>query len=323
MKRFLTIATLCLLSVSALAQYKWDYGLALGGANYLGDIGGLEKTRRDFVWDMHLKETNIAIGVYGRYKFSKRMSLAANFTYLQISDDDNNSTNPARRARNLNFRNNMFELGLRGELTIYYDNDVGGKGYYNPDFKLYLFGGVSGFMHNPQGQITYDPNNLFDDTWHDLREWRTEDRGLGEYEEYGQFGLALPAGIGMYFTFDKKWRIGWELSWRTTFTDYLDDISTNYGDPNLLPSDAARAFYSQSNPGLIRLINDPDAGSVFDHQFTGVENPTKRGDATNNDSYLTSQITIGRVIRGRSQFYRAKYSWLKNRTGARKSRAKF
>ena len=105
----------------------------------------------------------------------------------------------------------------------------------------------------------------------------------------------------------------------------MDDISTVYGDPDIIRQnggDVAVAFYSQSNAALIQEINDPDSGSVQDHQWAG-DTPTKRGDPTNNDSFLTSQFTIGKVIRGRSQFYRAKYSWLKNRTGARKSRAKF
>jgi hypothetical protein len=60
MKRLLFLAAF-LMSLSTFAQYQWDYGLKVGGANYLGDIGGKELTRRDFVWDMHLKTTNIAI----------------------------------------------------------------------------------------------------------------------------------------------------------------------------------------------------------------------------------------------------------------------
>lgn len=298
------------------AQYKWDYGLSIGGANYLGDIGGKELTRRDFVWDMHLNQTNLAIGGYGRYKFSKRLSAAGNLTFLQIKDADNISTNPARRARNMNFRNRVWELGLRAELTVFYDNDVGGRGYYNPDFKLYVFGGVAAFYHKPMGQI-YVEGELRDDTWYDLRPWKTE----GQDSEYETIGVSIPAGVGLYFTFDKTWRIGWELSWRTTFTDYLDDISTTYADPTTLEPDAA-AFASQTYQALIDDINDPSSGSVFDHQYVGGFS-TKRGDPTHNDSYLTTQFTIGRVIRGRSQFYRKKYSWLKNRTGARRSRAKF
>lgn len=315
MKKLLYLAIFIFLSSSAFSQYKWDYGIKLGGANYLGDIGGKELTRRDFVWDMHMNQTNIAVGAYGRYKFSKRMSIAANLDYLQINDADSETTNPARRARNMNFRNRMFEIGLRGEMTIFYDNDVGGKGYYNPDFKLYAFGGLSLYRHNPQGQIFKEGELLYDGAWYDLRPWQTE--GV----EYGAFGVAIPAGIGLYFTFDKTWRFGWELSWRTTFTDYLDDVSTTYVDPATLDPLAAE-FASQTYQALIQEINNPASGSVNDHQYVGGF-ATKRGDPTHNDSYITSQFTIGRVIRGRSDFYKKKYSWLKNRTGSRRSRAKF
>jgi hypothetical protein len=316
MRKIFYTLILTVLTASVGAQYNFDYGLLIGGSNYLGDIGGKELTRRDFVWDMHLKQTRLALGGYARYKFSTKLAVAGNLSYLSIRDRDELSTNPARVARNLNFRNRLWELGLRAELTLYYDNDAGGRGYYSPDFKLYLFGGVAGYYHNPQGQIL-DPDVPEDKTWYDLREFRTE----GQSEEYSAIGLAIPAGLGLYFTFNKVWRVGWELSWRTTFTDYLDDISTVYADPALLPSDEARAFASQTSQIVIDGINDPSSGTVYDHQYLpGFD--TKRGDPTHNDSYFSTQISVGRVIRGRSNFYRKKYSWLKNRVG-RKSRAKF
>ena len=317
MKKLLYTLFLVAICQMSFGQYKFDYGLKIGGANYLGDIGGKELTRRDFVWDMHLNQTRLAVGGYARYKFSKRLSVAANLAHISIRDRDELSTNPARRARNLNFRNTIWELGLRGELTVFYDNDVGGRGYYNPDFKLYVFAGVAGFYHNPQGQILEsDDTALIDGTWYDLRDWKTE----GQDKAYSALGIAIPAGIGLHFTWNKVWRFGWELSWRTTFTDYLDDISTVYANPDNLPSDAARAFASQSSEDIIDEIDDPLSGTVYDHRYG--EGNTKRGEADNNDSYLTTEFTIGRVVRGRSQFYRKKYSWLKNKVG-RKSRAKF
>jgi hypothetical protein len=222
----------------------------------------------------------------------------------------------------MNFRNNIFELGVRGELTIFYDNDVGGRGYYNPDFKFYLFGGFAGFYHNPQGQIFEEGELQYGGEWFKLRPWETE--GVA----YSKFSVAIPAGIGLYFTFDKVWRIGWELSWRTTFTDYIDDISTIYVDPATLPNDQAREFYSQTYGGLVQDINDDPTldADLSVNQFIYLGDgaaPNKRGQAENNDSYLSTQFTIGRVIRGRSQFYRKKYSWLRSRTGSRRSRAKF
>jgi hypothetical protein len=41
------------------------------------------------------------------------------------------------------------------------------------------------------------------------------------------------------------------------------------------------------------------------------------------DSYISSQVVITKLIRGRSKFYKSKYSWVKNRATVRRSRAKF
>ena len=49
------------------SQYNFDYGIKLGATNYLGDIGGQEKTRRDFIMDMKLSQTRWVVGGYARY----------------------------------------------------------------------------------------------------------------------------------------------------------------------------------------------------------------------------------------------------------------
>jgi len=307
--------------MQGMAQYQWDYGIKIGASNYLGDIGGKELTRRDFVVDMHIPSTRWAAGGYVRYKFSKRLSLGVNVDHIRITDTDALTSNPARRARNMNFRNNMYEIGARAEITIWYDNDVGNRGYYNPDFKLFLFGGLAGYYSNPQGQIFNEGDLAYGGEWFDLRDWRTE----GQEKPYSAFGLAIPAGVGLYFTFNKQWRIGWEVSWRTTFTDYLDDISTTFEIPG---SDDPQAmeFVNQSYQALVDDINkeNPDMSPLSVNSFRYIPGfSTKRGDPTHNDSYLTTQVTIGKVIRGRSNFYKSKYSWLKNRAGIRRTRAKF
>lgn len=335
MKKLFLLFTLAL-ALNATAQYQWDYGIKLGAANYLGDIGGKELPRKDFIWDMHLGQTRWAGGIYGRYKFSKRLAIALNADYMQIQDADKYSTYVPRRGRNLNFRNRMFEVGARAELTVWYDNDVGNRGYYNPDFKLYVFGGVAGYYSNPQARLVYDGGNggdntdltlgdYVDNTWYTLRPLQTE--GVN----YSAFGIAIPAGIGMYLTFNKSWRVGWEMSWRTTFTDYLDDVSSSYNQPTPIDPDnydLALDLQSQTYQALITELNrDMPEGqgpmSVQDHQYQdSPSNPSIRGYNTHNDSYITTQITIGKVIRGRSKFYKSKYSWVKTRN-VKRSRAKF
>ena len=50
----------------ARSQYLWDVGIHAGGANYLGEMGGKEQTRRDFVLDLKLNQTRWTFGVFGR-----------------------------------------------------------------------------------------------------------------------------------------------------------------------------------------------------------------------------------------------------------------
>ena len=337
MNRILLVATLILSVISADAQYKWDFGVKAGGSNYLGDIGGQELTRRDFIWDMRLDDTRMNYSVFARRKMNKRWALAANADYISVWGIDANSSNPGRRARNLNFRNRIVELGGRAELTVFYDNDVGGKGYYDPDYRFFVFAGLAGFYHNPQGQIfgAVDADgNILDSSyksqWYDLRPFRTEN----QESEYEKIGLAVPVGVGMYFTFNKQFRLGWELNWRTTFSDYIDDVSGQYGDIAEIYArggEIGAGLAQQSNQNIIDLINgDPemldDPLHINNHQWqvdNDDQNQSKKGDPTHNDSYMTMAVTGSYVIRGTSTFYKAKYSWLNQRRGSRRSRAKF
>ncbi len=333
--RVLLLAAFTLLiSISSTAQYKWDVGIKIGASNYLGEIGGNELAGRDFIWDMRLDHTRMNYAVFARRKMSKRWALSFNADYVSVWGFDANSLNPARRARNLNFRNRIYELGGRGEFTIFYDNDVGGKGYYDPDFRVFVFAGLAGFYHNPQGQIfsAIDENGTilepdYKNQWYDLRELRTENQS----EEYEKIALAVPLGIGMYFTFDKKWRIGWEINWRATFTDYLDDISGNYGDIGVIGDERgeiAAALAQQSNQQIIDAINaDPETfgagGTLETHRWKDDDLDVIKGNPERNDNYITMALTGSYTFRGTSSFYKAKYSWLKQRRGSRRSRAKF
>ena len=311
-----------LASNESTAQYRFDYGLKVGASNYLGDIGGKYLPRRDFVVDMHLNSTRMSAGAYARYKVNKRLAFSANFDWIRITDRDAYTIYAPRRARNANFRNDLLEIGGRAEVTIWYDNDVGNKGYYNPDFKVFLFAGLAGYSSNPKGQIYKNGEVQYGGEWFELRDWKTE----GQKESYAKYGLAIPAGIGAYFTYNKKWRVQWDLSWRTVFTDYLDDISTVYANPQ--DGKAQEFVNEQTYQGLLDglVADNPELGSFHINNFRYVEGAaeqSRRGDPTHNDSYLTTQLTVTRVVRGRSSFYKSKYSYMKGKPGVRRSRAKF
>ena len=306
-----------LFSVTEMSgQYQWDFGVAAGASNYLGEIGGLEDTRRDFVYDMKLNRTQYVIGAFARYKVSPQ--LAANFgvNYGRIRANDYNSLNPARVARNLSFRNDILEFSLRGEFTLFYDNDAGGRGFYNPDFRVYGFLGAAMFHHNPRTRY-YGELEEFNGEMFELRDLQTE--GV----EYGNWEFAVPAGIGLYFTFNKVHRIGWELGYRFTFTDYLDDVSTQYiAHPQ---GTLAHGMADRTTPEALQRAQELALSQGVDVPNRGSFEPgEKRGDPTNNDGYLFTQFTYSYVLVGKSAFAKRKYSYLKGKKRKRrKTRAKF
>lgn len=286
------------------AQWLWDYGVSVGVSNYLGDIGGKEKTRRDFVADMKLAKTRWNVGGFVRYKVHQKLSVKLGAEYLRIEGDDKLSTNPARNARNLNFRNDMFTLELTGQVFFYEDNDLGNTYRYRNGFRAYFFAGVGGFYSNPKGNK--------DGEWVKLRPLHTEG------QTYSPVGFSIPAGIGFYFTFHKKHRIGYELNYRTTFTDYLDDISGNY--PNN-PNQSGDPSLSLRTPELGVPVTKENAGLYKSHDWG-----QKRGDIKNKDGFMTMSVSYSYVLRGKSSFYRGRYGHFfnnKRRGKIRKIRAKF
>jgi len=303
---FILCLILVLTSTLTKGQRLLDYGVSVGVSNYLGDIGGKEKTRRDFVADMKLAKTRWNFGGFVRYKVKPKISVKLALDYLRIEGNDQLSSNPARNARNLNFRNDMFDLAVTGQFFFYEDNDLGNTYRYKNGFRAYAFIGVGGFYSNPKA--------LYQGSWVKLRPLQTE--GVA----YSPIGLSIPAGLGFYFTFEKKHRIGFELNYRTTFTDYLDDISGNYADPSGMdPTAAALSNRTGELSGL-----DPAFANNFGYDAqTGVGN--KRGDKTHKDSYMTMSLSYSYVLKGKSSFYRGHYkNFFGNKRGkSRKIRAKF
>jgi hypothetical protein len=340
-------ASLVLLLLTATAggtkaQYAWDFGIHLGGANYLGEMGGKEDPRKDFIWDLKMNQTRWCVGGFARRKLNRMVSINTGLLFFRLQGSDINSQNPARVGRNLNFRNNMLEWYLRGEFTIFQDNDLGGRGRYRTDFRLFGYAGAALFLSNPKGEFTGTDAQgngvLGAGDVVALRPLRTE--GV----DYSSLGFAVPVGIGFHFTKQRRHRFGWDFGWRTTFTDYLDDASTTYIDQRNSDPETQLMYdqhpylyadanaYNTTNNGVDvetlsgDVVHTP---SKYQYGYWDTEGPspdskTKRGDATHNDSYLTMTFTYSYVLRGQSNFYRQRYSWMrgKKRIG-RKSRAKF
>lgn len=298
-----------LVSSTLSAQKLWDYGVKFSAANYLGEIGGKDGPRRDFLWDMKLGVSKAGSGAFARRQFNRYVALNIGFNYGRISGADSLTIYEPRKARNLNFRNDIFELSARAELYPYTINDFGTQSIRSSDLKTYLFAGIGVFNHNPKGERLGE--------WHELRPLKTE----GQKEEYNRFEISIPVGLGVLYTYRHRWRYGWEFSWHKTFTDYLDDVSTFYPDPaDLDPANNNLAAKMSNRTGEV-------ADWIEENFETGLASfgPGQvRGSPKYNDAFLFTTFTVSYVLRGKSIFYRQKYSWLTNkRARGRKTRAKF
>ncbi len=281
MKNGFLLLFLVVFSSHAFSQFLWDAGVKIGASDYLGDIGGKSGTRRNFVPDMQLGETKLSTGAFVRYAWWQNVSVMLSYNYGRIAGSDALSTNPGRHDRNLSFRNNINELALQGEVYFYTNEDIGHSYAYTNTFRAYVGLGVAVFHHNPQA--------YYEGTWYDLRPLKTE----GEVKPYATYCMAIPASIGCYFTWKRYYRIGWDFCWRTTFTDYLDDVSGRYPPTSKLTSPIAVALSNRSTE------LDLPAGVEANYQPG-----SKRGDPTHNDSYMFTTFNFSYVFRGR--WYRRK-----------------
>lgn len=289
-------------SCSLNAQWLWDYGIAVGASNYLGDIGGKEQSRRDFISDIKLAKSRWNVGGFARYKWRPRLSLKLAVDYLRLEGDDKLSLNPGRHFRNFNFRNDIYDAALTGEYFFFEDNDLGNTYRYRNGFRAYIFGGIGAFFHNPK--------TLYRNEWVALQPLATEGY------LYKKLVANIPMGIGFYFTFNKKNRFGFEMNYRKTFTDYIDDISGNYpADPG---DEYTRGLIMRKYELDTKTVND-NPGAFLSHDWG-----MKRGDNTNKDSYLTVSLSYSRVIRGKASFYRVRNTgFFSKKRKMRKIRAKF
>jgi hypothetical protein len=281
------------------AQYRLEFGVAAGAANYLGEMGGKEKTRRNFIYDIKLGQTRTATGAFVRYKLSPALSLRGQFTWGRVAGADSLSKNRGRVGRNLSFRNDLYEITGLIDYFFYTSNDVARVGGKRLDFRSYVFAGAGAFIHNPKAK--------YNGEWVDLRPLQTE--GVA----YDKVEVTIPAGLGIQYTLGRKLKLGMEVGWRTTFTDYIDDVSTYY----VVKTDPLEsALANRSNE-----TNSENAADPVNY-IPG----TKRGDPTHNDSYLFTTLNFSYALRGKNSFYKSKYNYItgvRRKMKKRRVRAKF
>ena len=226
----MAISILLIVGASVTNAQYYEIGGFVGMSNYFGDIQATH---------MEPSEYNMAYGLFGRINLNRHFSGKVSLSRGQISGADFNSDTPSgRRQRNLTFQSKIYELAVTGEFNfIPYDIRN------NKIAAFYVFGGVAVFHFNPTAE--------FEGERYYLNKLGTEGQHLegSTTKPYSLVQFAIPMGLGTKFNLNHRSNIGFEVGFRKTFTDYLDDVSSVYPDIEALEDmDPVAAALSYRSP---------------------------------------------------------------------------
>jgi hypothetical protein len=302
MRKFYVLLLLCFVVHNSVAQsysrpsewkkYRKELYASLGSSNFLGDLGGSPNAGKDYSpRDLNFSQTRSAFGFGARYKIKRWINVAGKFDYLILKGDDATSDNPIRKNRNLNFRSSLFELSSRVEIGFQSSRTSGNKygikknysaASKNMTHNLFGFVGIGVFYHNPKGK---DASGKYVA----LRPLHTEGQGLpGGPKQYSPVSICIPIGVFYKLNINKKYTIGFEVMFRKTFTDYIDDVGSTYYDRAAL----------EANYGLQSAqMADPSRGDIYGATLPAADGTAaKRGDKQ-KDFYMSFQVTAGYIFK--------------------------
>ncbi len=300
MRKLLFLALVCSLVMSQplKAQYYYyndkyydhavvlELGASFGIMNSLTDIGGRKGAGKKFIKDLVWKNSKPAFGVYALAFYQDKIGLRLEGTFGEVVAYDSilksvKTSTGGRYERNLSFKTKIadFQLGLEIHPLMFKDFD----GDNPPRLSPYALVGV--------GYYSFDPQAKLNGQWYALQPLHTEGQGMTEYPDRPNYKLSqinFAAGIGAKYEINSLFNARLELNYRILTTDYLDDVSTNYIDPNL--------FYSYLSPNQAAIaqqlynrkaeINPSDITNIGD----------QRGDPSDNDAFFTIQLKIGMTL---------------------------
>lgn len=252
-KLFVHIVFAVLLPVFGSAQLA-EIGVFGGASNFAGDVG------YGFI------PKGYAVGLVFRHQFDERYSLRVQGNYGQISANDADAMTKYKQNRNLEFQSDIWEGAFMIEFN-FFKYITGSKKYWHTP---YIFGGLGFFNYNPKA--------TFDGDLYELQPLGTEGQGSSQSNSapYGLWGLNIPFGLGYRVSVADNVSFAAEIGFRSTSTDYLDDVSGRYVDVQQLEREngALAAYFAD------RSLTDTD------------KTETLRGDADRNDWYVFSGVTL-------------------------------
>lgn len=237
------------------AAQNWFAELSVGGASYNGDI-----TQKAVA----LNRVRPTVGINIKYNTNYLLNFRGGISYARLTADDRNNKDTGLQSRNLSFATDLFELHGAVEVNLM-DPEL----FYSYP---YVFAGVGLFYFNPYA-FDKEGTKTF------LRPLSTEGQGLPEYpgkKKYSQIQLCIPMGAGWKYRLKSGMELSYEIGYRLLFTDYLDDVSTDYPDLDVLR----------------QRMGEKAAEMSYRRPYPFKENGEHRGNSKIKDSYLYSTLKL-------------------------------
>jgi len=267
MKRLLAVlafsAPLGLLAQDGYVQ-EGEFGFGAGAAHYFGDLNTRSRVNRP----------KIAATAFFRKNFGNYIALRVGATYARIGYSDKyNKQNEYQQRRNLSFNSNVWELALQGDFNFYKFMPYNEQLRFTP----YVTLGMSIF--------SYDPYAYLQGQRYFLRNLGTEGQGSDQYPDrkpYTTMAMAIPFGVGIKYNLNNRMNIGVEVVHRFTNTDYLDDVSKTYVEPEVfLPN-------PDGSPSPAQLLSDRSYETGTPIGGKGIQ----RGNSRQRDQFITAVVYL-------------------------------
>ena len=252
-----------------------EIGLSLGVSNYLGDLA--HKGKIPIINESNPLAFRPAGGIFYRNNFSNFTSFKA---ALQVGglygNDAQTNGDRARLNRNLHFKSIIIDADLMLEWNVLPYKIGDKRRMFTPYFGI----GISGFYFNPKAKLN--------GRWVALQPLGTEGQGLiAGTKKYSLFQFAIPGSFGFKANITKKIALNIEFQYHYTFTDYLDDVSSD----SYVPSELFYQNYIES----VAADADALAYRAIDESLTP-RNGDQRGDPNFKDNYYYVFISIAYKI---------------------------
>lgn len=185
--RQLTVIIITLFSIQFSTAQIHEFGLYLGGSNFIGDVGATD----------YIAPKNLTIGGIYKWNRSPRHSYRISLLFSELEGIDKNSDDPSRQIRGLEFNSQIIELSAGMEFT-FLDFNLHKGGFVSTP---YLYTGVTVTKHD----------NFF-----------LANSGQLEPEGTESFAYGIPMIVGYKAAIAQHFVLAFEIGARYTFSDEID-----------------------------------------------------------------------------------------------------